>query len=65
MSERKSLRTSINSVLGAEFFSKVATTLRITDITFRHTIRNMVSFDRELEHFKKKSLWQRESLLGF
>lgn len=31
MSERKSRRTSINSVLGAELFNRVATTLSITD----------------------------------
>lgn len=37
MSDRKSRRTSINSVLGAEFFSKVAITLRITNI--RHKIQ--------------------------
>jgi len=30
MSERKSLLTSISSPLGEEFFSRVATTLRIT-----------------------------------
>jgi len=30
MSERKSLLTSISSALGVEFFSSVATTLRIT-----------------------------------
>lgn len=33
ISERKRRRTSISSVLGAELFNKVATTLRITDIT--------------------------------
>lgn len=30
MSERKSLLTSISSALGEEFFSRVATTFRIT-----------------------------------
>lgn len=33
ISERKSRRTSIISVLGAEFFNKVATTFKITDMT--------------------------------
>lgn len=31
ISERKSLLTSISSALGEEFFSKVATTFRITE----------------------------------
>lgn len=37
MSERKSRRTSISSALGAEFFNKVATTLRITEIAWTET----------------------------
>lgn len=49
MSERKSRRTSISSVLGAELFNNVATTLRITDMTRTQTqtYTHIFSFTRE------------------
>lgn len=50
MSERKSRRTSINSVLGAELFSRVATTLSITDESIIHKHHHFCV----REKFKKK-----------
>lgn len=62
MSDRKSRRTSINSVLGAEFFSKVAITLRITNI--RHKIQ--VKHTGECQFFYLLHISKRNrGLLGF
>lgn len=58
MSERKSLRTSISSVLGAEFFNEVATTLSITDITCTQTqiYTHIVNFTREQSILERTQL---------
>lgn len=62
MSDRKSRRTSINSGLGAEFFSKVAITLRITNI--RHKIQ--VNHTGECQFFYPLHISKRNrGLLGF
>ena len=55
MSERKSRRTSISSVLWAELFNKVATTLRITDVTrTKNTNTNRLSRKTLQEELKPK-----------
>ena len=59
MSDRKSRRTSINSALGAEFFNRVAITLRITNVRHNIQVKHIGECKYfHIDHIPKQTIFQ-------